>query len=298
MVSAMRIEPSVSLTKRNLHRGFTLVELLVVIAIIGILASLIMPAISSARESARRMSCGSNLRQIGIALVGYNNAYRQLPATVLPNGGTGWISILPQIDEAPLYNQFNFSLPMTSLPNSEARRNTPGIYICPSTVFPERFNIKGLSSYAFSTGSDYYRFSLNKGAMVDSNNIFRNSRAGAFMGPTNIADMSSADGSSHVLLAGELSFTLRDVQPNRGFTQWAEGYPFHSAGSMAGRFNAFDNARLDFRTWETFRSHHVGVVQFVMCDGSVQVVNEAIDATVLDNLADRDDGKTTGRIEL
>jgi hypothetical protein len=187
--------------------------------------------------------------------------------------------------------------PISAQPNATARKSTPSVYICPSTVFPEKVSSRGLSSYAFSTGSDYYRASLNKGAMVDYLNTLSWNRSNLYMSPTSIADMSSSgDGSSNVLLAGELSFTLLDV-PGRGFTQWSEGYPYHSAGSMAGTFNAKNNSKVDFRTWETFRSHHVGMVQFVLCDGSLQSVSETTDATVLDNLADRSDGAYGSRIE-
>jgi prepilin-type N-terminal cleavage/methylation domain-containing protein len=103
------------------RRGFTLVELLVVIAIIGILVGLLLPAVQAAREAARRMSCGSNIRQVALALMNYESAYKRFPMAV--NYGTGrgptyahaynhtWLgSILPQMEQGPLFNQVNYGL--------------------------------------------------------------------------------------------------------------------------------------------------------------------------------------------
>lgn len=64
---------------QNRSRGFTLVELLVVIAIVGVLVGLLLPAVQAARESARRVSCGNNFRQVGLAIHSYHSAYKQLP---------------------------------------------------------------------------------------------------------------------------------------------------------------------------------------------------------------------------
>ena len=88
--------------------AFTLVELLVVIAIIGVLVALLLPAVQAARESARRMQCGNNLKQLALAVHNYHDVHNYYPPEMLTNPGWGWGAyILPFIEQTALHQALN-----------------------------------------------------------------------------------------------------------------------------------------------------------------------------------------------
>src|SRR5579864_4324549 len=92
--------------------GFTLIELLVVIAIIAVLIALLLPAVQSAREAARRAQCVNNLKQIGIAMHNYHDAFGSLPYGHGPFGWNDWNAhtyLLPFLEQRPIYDSINFS---------------------------------------------------------------------------------------------------------------------------------------------------------------------------------------------
>jgi prepilin-type N-terminal cleavage/methylation domain-containing protein len=133
---------------RRKARGFTLIELLVVIAIIAILIALLLPAVQQAREAARRTECRNSLKQIGLAIHNYHDVFKCLPpsnrnhpAGTQPTTGFSWIAmILPYFDQAPLYNQLNFNVPLHDpmmLSNNRQLIQTPlPMLLCASDPTP------------------------------------------------------------------------------------------------------------------------------------------------------------------
>jgi prepilin-type N-terminal cleavage/methylation domain-containing protein len=161
----------------RLRRGFTLVELLVVIAIIGILIALLLPAVQAAREAARRMQCANHLKQYGLAMHTYMDAWQQyLPCgNSNPIGGFQgtqqrhtWLPrIWPYIEQQALYSQYNFNIGFHQSPNNEDNQTaiTPtsskvSIYYCPSdrpdAMWTGDANYCCRANYVTNMGNDWF----------------------------------------------------------------------------------------------------------------------------------------------
>jgi prepilin-type N-terminal cleavage/methylation domain-containing protein len=192
------------------RRGFTLVELLVVIAIIGVLVGLLLPAIQAARESSRRASCSSNLKQIGLAIENY-----QLTKKVYPPSSThdltynwdfleqhSWASfILPYLEQGNLSDTIDYTQDLRHPSNRSAASTIISVYRCPAytgddfSQHPELTNNDG--SYAIG---NYVALGA-----TDVNHIWlsRLEPDGVIFPQSEIRPADISDGLSHTLFIAE-----------------------------------------------------------------------------------------------
>jgi prepilin-type N-terminal cleavage/methylation domain-containing protein len=299
------------------RRAFTLIELLVVIAIIGILIALLLPAVQSAREAARRMQCSNNLKQLGLALHSYHTSFNVFPPGGYKTGNQlSWHArILPYIEQMPLYEKIDWE---DTYPHNVDRmyNDAVSLFWCPSTSERARRGVwisshrNGEFSYTQhyngvagpvgtnpQTGEPYPHIT---GAQHDSSCSGGSDRRGWALGgilytdsKTRVADV--RDGTSNTLAIGER---------NVGETSWLAGdsnrvgWPCDAAAFKNFEFEINyclgepgDGGVCNWSNSRPFSSMHPGGADFALGDGSVRFLSETTPLTVLHALASRAGGE-------
>lgn len=304
---------------RSRSRGFTLVELLVVIAIIGILVALLLPAVQAAREAARRMQCGNNLKQIGLAMHNYHDVYKNFP----PGAwgccwGTWMICIQPFAEQRQLYDQYSFERKWgtpgpddqrySSAVNLPVTRTRLKTHTCPSDTVNAPFSNITSHNYAANFGNTGYGGPATLNGVPHNGSPFSyiasNTSLGKIVGLASILD-----GTSNTLMVAEvLQGTGTDL---RGFVWWgdASSYSAYLTPNTAlpdRIYTAGYCVNLPLRnlpcavstttdpTMFAARSRHPGGVQGALCDGSVRFISSTIDLATWRALGTSQGGEPIG----
>lgn len=190
--------------------GFTLVELLVVIAIVGILVGLLLPAVQAAREAARRMSCSNNIRQLGLATLNYESAYRRLPGLMGSSTYSAQARVLPYIEQTALHDLVDYGRPLLVGPAFAARFDIAlagivgaklPIMLCPSDGEDPFFPVTWSDGSAGRCAGLNYMFSIGSGRGTTYDDRFETD---GMMWERSFARLSKCtDGTSNTVLIAE-----------------------------------------------------------------------------------------------
>ena len=299
------------------RRGFTLIELLVVIAIIGVLIALLLPAVQSAREAARRAQCANNLKQIGLALHNYHDTLGRLPlGRTIPQAlsFSPIARILPFIEQAAMSNALNFNYGWSDPSNATVVASSIGIMLCPSDPMASiHAGIAG-TNYRSNEGTSVVMWfgssdtaNVNVG-MPAPNGLFFANDARTF---AEIIDGTSQTAAFSEHLTGDFSQTIATEKSDtfepgthpltsddaynqcraiditnlalQGYSNvgapWAYGYHSTSSYWHSGPPNTRSCMFPPSRISTTANSGHPGGVNVLFADGSIHFVKDAVDVT-------------------
>jgi len=300
-----------TVTRYPQRRGFTLVELLVVIAIIGVLVALLLPAVQSARASARRIACVNNMRQIGLAIVNYEDVHKEFPPAYttpndfsgsyyitryagsdLPNGGRSsgatrehnmLAFILPFVEEAGVSQVYDFSIHWDSAANRAITDSNIDVFRCPESPTQSE---PGLGDYSACT-----YFAESAQGTVRRRTTPR-SRYWSLLQPIRTQRKHIADGFSKSMMyfedAGRPQRWIgNQLESDTGVTgaRWADVAAFfwvHDVCNGEQVFNCNNNNEI--------YSFHVSGCNFLYGDASVHYLTESMNVDVFISLFTRDEG--------
>ncbi len=287
---------------RGLARGFTLVELLVVIAIIGTLVALLLPAVQHAREAARRSSCANNVKQIGLAIAGYQLSKTSYPPSntdtllVWDDGGVlrnhSWASvILPYFEEGGLADRVNFTISSMATANQPAAGLPVPLYRCPSYTGPTFSEDSHYPSGKYAIGN-YISIGASD---VDHLYSVGLKPEGVIYPISKIRPVDVTDGLSKTMFIAESREERMRVWID-GRTAAYTALPYGNGSPIFGQAVSALNYKPYYNDGDIDceygpSSAHVGGVYHLFGDGSVHFLTDKISATVYVALCTRAGGE-------
>ncbi|MBA2115741.1 DUF1559 family PulG-like putative transporter [Bremerella alba] len=297
---------------RTKAKGFTLVELLVVIAIIGVLVSLLLPAVQQAREAARRIQCTNHLKQLGLAMHNYHDTFQSFPVGQFngqqeedtsqnPNRSTWFIALLPFVEQSAMYDTVKPSMGTSSANTWDANvRNTVvSGFVCPSDPWGGKVGVDGFQGnyLANATHEVMGRWNSKEASMM----------SGLFFAGSHINLKDILDGTSNTLMFGEIR---QSPQENCTIGNYWNGWAMESMfctvfGVNSPAFDFVPSGAMADNAWRLtqeipvspgamtaypLRSAHPGGAMVTRADGSVSFLPETINTANLQNLSNRADG--------
>ena len=302
----------------NCRCGFTLVELLVVIAIIGLLVSMLLPAVQQVREASRRTSCLNNVKQMGLAILNYETSLHQIPPARARDHSVTWpVLIMPFLDGNNLYSQFEINRSYSSQNPDILLKSLP-VYTCPTRRFPgevSKFETGGLpvgvvGDYAGNAGSsvglinnDWAGFvaetdgvissGLNKDNPLNALGQLEHSPRGRY----GFSDIT--DGLSNTFFLGEKAVDSGHRGDPGG---WGDGCIYNAnepgvvmrIGGIGLEITGSTISVPGPGSIPVFGSDHSSTCNFLTGDGAVHPVARDLDAETLGQLCARNDGEAVG----
>jgi prepilin-type N-terminal cleavage/methylation domain-containing protein/prepilin-type processing-associated H-X9-DG protein len=291
--------------------GFTLIELLVVITVIGVLVALLLPAVQSAREAARRAGCVNNLKQLGLAALNYESANGMLPPgafgtlhEVEAGAGMTWglgvfVRVLPFVDNSAVYNAANFSLQAITTANGTLASTGLNTLWCPSDPFVSESNLEDFN-YGAPTGTGIMQRHTSYGGctgtwsldILPTNPTYAAQLAnmnGVIFSCSTVWLAEITDGLGNTILFAETAYGKipNDSTGRVESRWWQSGYP---ADTMVDTYYPVNSVSKGmpynsstYENWVmTVSSFHPGGANVGFCDGSVRFIKESIQSVRFD----------------
>lgn len=306
-----------------MRRGFTVIELLVVIGVIAVLMALLLPAVQSARESARRTQCANNLKQQGLACANFHTSHQRFPSGTMTRGfeasdeefleGIMWSGlILPQLDQNNLWSLLGHDLndAATIVGIYRACSTHVTMYRCPSTQVDANLSKTRWSHFDGRVPMSYLACAsgTNDSESGPDDWVGEPGSDGMMFRDSWVEADGVTDGLSNTILIGEAIHADHWGKDQGGYWQvmdhwyiWSpeqlnRNWPTGDASECMGSTGAPINAMVEVDKWNanqkelSFSSRHPGGAQVVFADGHVQFVSQSIDRRIWSAMGTRASG--------